>query len=142
MPEVSFYVLSTHLQQERLDFACKLIEKIYRNGQNCYVLTDTAEQAASMDKQLWTFRAGSFIPHQISTGIVPELPQTILIGGHDVPESRQNILINLSHTVPALTSHTERILEILDNSEECKKAGRLRFRHYQEQGFEIVTHKL
>lgn len=142
MPEVSFYVLPTQSQQERLDFACKLIEKIYRSGQNCYVLTDTQEQAADMDKQLWTFRAGSFIPHQIFNGIVPELTQTILIGGNDIPESRQNVIVNLSDSVPAVTEHTERILEILDNSETCKQAGRQRYRHYQQLGLAIATHKM
>ena len=142
MPEVSFYVLSSHSQQERQDFACRLIEKIYRSGQNCYVLTDSAEQASSIDKQLWTFRAGSFIPHQIYTGIVPELKQIILIGGAEIPESRQNVIVNLSESVPVVTGHTERILEVLDNSESCKQAGRQRYRHYQQLGLEIVTHKM
>lgn len=142
MAEVSFYVLASQSQQERQEFACKLIEKIYRSGQNCYVLTDSAEQAASIDKALWTFRAGSFIPHQIYTGIVPELKQTILIGGNDIPESRQNVIINLSENVPAITGHTERILEILDNSEACKQAGRQRYRHYQQLGLNITTHKM
>lgn len=142
MPEVTFYVLATQSQQERLDFACKLIEKIYRSGQNCYVLTDSREQAANVDKQLWTFRAGSFVPHQIYDGVVPALPQVILIGGNDIPESRQNVIVNLSDSVPAITEYTQRILEILDNSETCKQAGRQRYRHYQQLGQPIVTHRM
>jgi DNA polymerase-3 subunit chi len=141
-PKISFYVLSTHLQQEREAFACKLIEKIYRSEQNCYVLTDSLEQASSMDKQLWTFRAGSFIPHQIYKGLLPDLNQTILIGGSDIPESRQNIIINLSSIFPALGAETKRIVEILDASEASKQAGRQRYRHYQELGLEIETHKM
>ena len=142
MPEVLFYVLPSHSQQERQEFACKLIEKIYRAGQNCYVLTDTLEQAASLDKQLWTFRPGSFVPHQIYKGMLPELKQTILIGGADVPESRQNLLINLSATTPPVSENTERIVEVLDGSEECKRAGRQRYKYYQQIGCEIVTHKM
>ena len=142
MPEILFYVLSSHAQQERQEFACKLIEKIYRAGQNCYVLTDTLEQAASLDKQLWTFRAGSFVPHQIYKGVLPELRQTILIGGAEVPESRQNLLVNLSATTPPVSENTVRIVEILDGSEECKRAGRQRYKYYQQLGCEIVTHKM
>ncbi|WP_347988112.1 DNA polymerase III subunit chi [Methylomonas sp. AM2-LC] len=141
-PKITFYVLSTQLQPEREMFACKLIEKIYRSEQNCYVLTDSAEQAGSMDKQLWTFRAGSFIPHQIYKGILPDLNQTILIGGSDIPESRQNIIINLSSIFPTLSEQTKRIIEILDASETSKQAGRQRYRHYQELGLEIETHKI
>ncbi|QWF70788.1 DNA polymerase III subunit chi [Methylomonas paludis] len=142
LPVVDFYVLATHLQQQRQDFACKLIEKIYRSGQNCYVLTDSLEQAASIDLQLWTFRAGSFIPHQIYRGILPELPQTILIGLADIPESRQNLIVNLSSQLPEHGPLTGRILEVLDNSEICKQAGRERFRYYRQLGITPVTHKL
>jgi DNA polymerase-3 subunit chi len=142
MPEVLFYVLASHSQQERQEFACKLIEKIYRAGQNCYVLTDSLEQATSLDKQLWTFRPGSFVPHQIYKGALPALNQTVLIGGADIPESRQNLLVNLSATTPPLSENTERILEILDGSEDCKRAGRQRYKYYQQLGCEIVTHKI
>ena len=142
LPVVDFYVLSTHLQQQRLDFACKLIEKIYRSGQNCYVLVDTLEQAADMDKQLWSFRAGSFIPHQLFKDILPELPQTILIGLADIPESRQNLIVNLSSQLPKHGPQTGRILEVLDNSESCKQAGRERYRYYRQLGINPVTHKL
>jgi len=141
--EISFYVLSSHSQQQRLEFACKLIEKIYRSGHSCFVLTDSAAQAEEMDKQLWSFRAGSFIPHQIYNGIVPELAQTVLIGSsEEIPESRQNLIVNLSSRAPTLSPQTERILEILDNSDASKQAGRQRYRHYQQLGLAIATHKM
>jgi len=142
MAEISFYLLPVSSQQERLDFACKLIEKIYRSGLNCYVLTDSVEQSESMDKLLWTFRPGSFIPHQLDNGLLPELSQTILIGNGNIPESRQNLVVNLSENVPPVKPETERILEILDNSESSKQSGRQRYRYYQQLGLEIVTHKL
>ncbi|MDD4914605.1 MAG: DNA polymerase III subunit chi [Methylococcales bacterium] len=142
MPEISFYVLPSRSATERLSFACRLIEKIYRSGQSCYVLIDSAEQAADLDKQLWTFRAGSFVPHRIYGGVDPELPQTVLIGGNDIPESRQAIILNLSDSTPALGEKTERLLEILDNSETCKQAGRERYKYYKQLGYRIETHKM
>jgi DNA polymerase-3 subunit chi len=140
--DITFYVLPSQSQQERLEFACKLIEKIYRSGQNCFVLTESSEQSATIDKLLWTFRAGSFVPHQIYTGILPQLPQTILIGFNDIPESRQNVIINLSASIPDINPSTERILEILDNSEVCKQAGRQRYRQYTHLEFTITTHNM
>lgn len=140
-PEVFFYVLASTSQYERQDFACKLIEKIYRSGQFCYVLTDHAEQAADIDKQLWTFRAGSFVPHQRYEGTLPDYKNTILIGGGDIPADWQKVIVNLSSQYPPTGEHTERILEILDDSEESKQAGRQRYRHYREAGLEITTHR-
>jgi len=139
-PEVFFYVLATASQHERQDFACKLIEKIYRSGQFCYVLTENAEQAAEIDKFLWTFRAGSFVPHQRYEGSLPDYKNTILIGGRDMPADWQKVVVNLSGHFPPVDAPTERILEILDNSKECKQAGRERYRHYREVGLEITTH--
>lgn len=141
MAEVSFYILPSESLQERYLFACKLIEKAYRSGHFCYVLTDSAEQSRHLDDLLWTFRAGSFIPHQIYTGEPPGFEKVILIGSLNAPENWQKTLFNLSSHYPDSGPQTERILEILDNSETTKAAGRNRYRQYQQSGMKITTHK-
>lgn len=158
MAEVSFYILPSESLEERYLFACKLIEKAYRSGSFCYVLTDSAEQSRTIDDLLWTFRAGSFIPHQIYTGEPPDIARdgvyaagspgvsattekVILIGSLDAPEHWQKVLFNLSSRYPDVGPQTERILEILDNSETTKEAGRNRYRRYQQSGMPVTTHK-
>ena len=146
MAEVSFYILPSESTQERYLFACKLIEKAYRSGHFCYVLTDTAEQSQKIDDLLWTFRAGSFIPHQIYTGELPLAPiqqeKVILIGSLNAPENWQKTVFNLSSHCPEEFDKIERILEILDNSEATKETGRNRYRQYQQSGMNITTHKI
>ena len=142
MPEISFYVLPTESSQERHLFACKLIEKAYRSGAFAYVLTDSPEQSRLIDDLLWTFRAGSFIPHQVYSGEMPAVENVVLIGSSNPPEQWKNTVINLSSHVPQDFQDTERILEILDNGEETKAWGRNRYRQYQQAGIEITTHKI
>lgn len=142
MPEINFYVLPTESTQERYLFACKLIEKAYRSGVFAYVLTDALEQSQFIDDLLWTFRAGSFVPHQIYTGELPTIENTVLIGSSPPPEHWQQTVINLSSQCPQDFQQAERILEILDNSEETKTWGRNRYRRYQQAGIEITTHKM
>ena len=142
MAEVSFYILPSESLQERYEFACKLIEKAYRSGSFCYVLTDNAEQSRHLDDLLWTFRAGSFIPHQTYTGELPALDNVILIGSVTAPENWQKTLFNLSTHYPEIGSKTERILEILDDSETAKAAGRERYRRYQQSGMTVTAHKI
>ena len=137
MAEITFYVLPTQSQHERLLFACKLIEKAYRSGCFCYVLTDTAGQSQQIDNLLWTFRAGSFIPHQLYTGDIPATEQ-VLIGSLPAPAQWQKTVINLS----SQCANAERVLEILDNSEATKAVGRERYRHYKEAGHTLTTHKM
>jgi len=148
MAEVSFYILPSESLQERYLFACKLIEKVYRSGCFCYVLTDSIEQSRQLDDLLWTFRPGSFIPHQLYTGEIPSIPHAtgkrnvILIGSLNAPEHWQNTVINLSSHCPEEFDKIERILEILDDSEATKELGRNRYRQYQQSGINITTHKM
>lgn len=142
MPEVSFYVLPTESTQERYLFACKLIEKAYRSGSFTYILTDSPEQSQVIDDLLWMFRPGSFVPHQIYTDELPTIANVILVGSNQPPENWLKTVINLSSQLPQDFNKAERILEILDNSEDTKAWGRNRYRQYQQAGIEITTHKL
>jgi len=142
MTEVSFYILPSESLQDRYLFACKLIEKAYRSGHFCYVLTDSADQSRIIDDLLWTFRAGSFIPHQIYTGELPGLEKVILIGSLAAPEHWQKTLFNLSSRIPDIGPQTERILEILDNSEATKELGRNRYRQYKQSGMKVTDIKI
>lgn len=142
MPEVGFYVLTTESSAERYLFACKLIEKGYRNGVFPYVLTDSPEQSQQLDDLLWTFRQGSFVPHQLYQGELPEFKPVILIGSGEPPEGWRETIVNLSSACPKDFNKAGRILEILDNNEETKAQGRNRYRQYQQAGIEIVTHKI
>jgi DNA polymerase-3 subunit chi len=142
MPEVAFYVLSSEDEQQRLLFVCKLVEKAYRSGSFCYVLTDTDAQAQKLDDLLWTFRRGSFIPHQVYAGQLPTFENVILIGSLEPPEPWQKVIVNLSTQFPRHIEQAERILEILDDTPEIKAEGRQRYRRYQQLGLAIATHNV
>lgn len=142
MPEVTFYVLASNAEQQRLLFVCKLVEKAYRSGSFCYVMTETGEQAQKLNDLLWTFRPGSFIPHQIYDGTRPELQNVILIGTLEPPAEWQKVIINLSAQGPENIDPAERILEILDDNPEIKAEGRIRYRRYQQSGIAVVTHNM
>ncbi len=142
MPEVSFYILSSTSEQARCIFACKLAEKAYRNGEYLYLLTESERQNKLLDDLLWTFRAGSFVPHQIHDGEAPADAVHILIGTGGAPRNWQRIIVNLSSHTPDNLEQTERILEILNADDRVKQAGRQRYRHYQQLQLAISTHKM
>ena len=142
MPEISFYILSSTGMHERYRFACKLIEKAYRSGSFCYVLTDTEAHSHTLDELLWTFRPNSFIPHQIYQGEMPQFSNTVLIGNQPAPLQWQKIILNLASNPLADLSNTEKVLEILDNDEQIKTLGRQRYRYYKQLGIELITHNI
>ena len=142
LPKVNFYVLSSQSEQGRQAFACKLAEKAFRLGFKTYILTNSLQQAQQMDNTLWTFRANSFVPHEIFHDSLPNTANVVIIGTQQPPAPWQHTLINLSTGCPEQVAQAEQIFELLDNDETQKQAGRLRYRHYQTLGITPNTHKM
>ena len=142
LPKVNFYILSSRSEQGRQLFACKLAEKAFRLGYKAYILTDSLNQAQHIDKLLWSFRANSFIPHEIYRDSLPDKSNAVIIGTQQAPDTWQHTLINLSTYCPEQITRPEQIFELLDNDETHKQAGRKRYRQYQQQGITPNTHKM
>jgi DNA polymerase-3 subunit chi len=138
---VDFYVLPDGAPSGRETFACRLADIAYRRGQRVYVYAQSHDQARALDKLLWTFQAGSFVPHELhpseSAAVTP-----ILIGHDGVPDSGHEILINLAVSVPNFFSRFERVAEVVNQDTSVKQAGRERFRFYRERGYALETHTM
>ena len=107
---VSFYVLAEQESVARFGFACKLTEKAYKLGQRIHLHTAGNSEADALDRMLWTFRQGSFIPHQrLDPAQAPNAPVTIS-SGSDAPPT-VDLLINLADEVPAFYGQFARIAE-------------------------------
>jgi DNA polymerase-3 subunit chi len=138
---VSFYVLAAQEPVARLSFACRLTEKAYRLDQRIHLHTATHTDAEVLDKMLWTFRQGSFVPHErLVPARTPVAPVTIGSGTDEPPDV--DLLINLAAEVPAFFQRSARIAEIIDGSSECREAGRNRHRFYRQHSLEPETHQI
>jgi len=143
---VSFYVLTGAESGGRLGYACRLVEKVYKLQHRIHAHALDGAMAKSLDELLWTFRQGSFVPHEllIPGGSPPRAPVTIgtadVTGQVDLPPA--DLLINLATEVPAFYTRFPRIAEIIDGSPAGREAGRARHRFYREQGLEPETHEV
>jgi len=139
-PRVDFYVLSTAGIGGRLNFVCRLTEKAYGSLDAIYAHTDSADTARQLDEMLWTFRQGSFVPHQLLDGADPRAPVRIGTEAHFLESG--DLLINLTGEVPAFAKQFTRIAEIVDAEPHVREASRTRFRQYREMGLEPVSHTI
>lgn len=143
MTRVDFYVLTTSIPHERRVLACKLTEKIWRQGMTVYIHTGSDAETEIMDKLLWTFRQGSFIPHQKTTASAAEREDiTVLIGIDGAPVEFRDVVINLSLAPPPNIAEFQRVAEIVDAEETVRAEGRRRYLEYKRLGYELDTHKL
>ena len=142
MTRVVFYLLASDSDRDRQVFACRLAEKAYRAGHKVFMHTDSDMQSQTVDDLLWTFRAGSFVPHARLNDTPPSPDQAVLIGCRAAPPDWRGIVINLSPACPPELDRLGRILEILERGEESRQAGRARYRKYQQMDFDLETHDM
>lgn len=138
---VSFYVLAAQQAGARLSFACRLTEKAYKLEQRIHLHAATRADVEVLDKMLWTFRQGSFVPHERLDPARPPAAPVTIGSGTDEPAD-VDLLINLADEVPAFFQRSARVAEIIDGSTECREAGRSRHRFYQQNSLEPETHQI
>jgi len=144
-PRIDFYILKNPATDARLRFACRLNEKAYVLHNRIYNHTASAAEARKLDGLMWTFRQGSFIPHEIrkpdGSNMAP-----VTIGYEADQEPRQkpgkNLLINLTDSIPAFFDQFERVAEIIDDTDESRRTGRERYAFYKKSGYEPITHDI
>jgi DNA polymerase III subunit chi len=139
MARVDFYLLAEAGEPSREHFACRLAEKAYGLQNSVHIQTANREQAAQLDELLWTFRDGSFLPHeQIDTGdAAVESPVTI---GSALRAA--DLLINLTDRLPAEPGAFPRIAEIVTSDEDRKQHSRKLYAEYRAQGHSLELHEM
>lgn len=141
MTRIDFYLTNDTSNTGKDIAVCKLAHKAFRLGHSIYILTTNPDESAQLDRLLWTFSAGSFIPHGLDTGQTgPDLP--VLIGQQEPPEGRQDVLISLTAEVPEFFSRFKRVVDVVDPTPEAKQRARERYRFYKERGYSLQTHHL
>jgi len=141
MTRVDFYILEPQAGADRFGIGCRLAEKAWKLGHRVYLHTDSTDQARRLDKLLWTFRDGSFLPHGLLGEVDPAV-NPVLVGCHTDAGEEHDVLINLGTEVPPFFSRFERVVEPIDQDQDIRHAGRSRFRFYRDRGYPLETHKI
>ena len=141
MTRIDFYIVDSDTAESRALTACRLAEKAYSLDNQIYIHTANESQTKQLDDLLWTYRAGSFVPHQCLPSNA-EAGCPVLIGHVEAPESINQVLINLDAAVPMFFSRFERVVEIVSQDESQRQQARDRFKFYRDRGYDLHTHNL
>ncbi|MEZ5541699.1 MAG: DNA polymerase III subunit chi [Pseudomonadota bacterium] len=141
MTQVDFYILQEDGADARPLFTCRLTEKAYKQGHRVFINTESEAQMKQLDDLLWSFRAGSFLPHAVYAGSRDDTAPVLL--GHALePDGPEDVLVNLGSTVPTWFGRFRRVAELVGGDETARAAARTRYRFYQDRGYTLNTHKL
>lgn len=146
MARVDFYVLKGSGSAARQQFACRLAEKAYRLNHRVHICLGDAHSANQLDDQLWTFRDGSFVPHEVLGGAQSSAQSSaqspVTLGHGSPPQFDVDLLINLTETIAPQSASFPRIAEIVTSDDDCRRQSRQHYAQYRELGYELETHKL
>lgn len=134
MPRVHFY----HNAADPLLLACELISRAVASGRQVAVRVVDANAATQLDEALWTFDAGSFVPHvSVDSPLAAETPVVLAhaAASHDWPH--HDLLFNLADDSPPHFADFRLVVEIVSQQEHDKNRARSRWMQYKGQGAEL-----
>lgn len=134
MAEVGFYLIQQQIRQ--VDLACRICRKSIQAAQQpLLVKFDDLDALQQFDALLWQFDATSFVAHDID-----DLNSPICLS-LTLPEQFSGDCLNLGQAI--IDPHRfQRVLEIVENTDSAKMAGRERFKAYRALGIEPVTYQV
>ena len=142
MARIDFSVLRQSGEQARQLFACRQAEKAYKLEHTVHIHTGDEATASRVDELLWTFRDGSFVPHDLlrSGSEAPRAP--VSVGCDPAYGVSRDLLINLDDEIPACARAFPRIAELVTSDDDSRKKSRRRFVAYRDEGHELETHNV
>lgn len=143
MTSVDFYNLKDSQIKARLLFVCRLVERGLGSGLNIYIHTNGADETAYLDELLWSFKAESFLAHEV----MPADPEAdisapIQLGHYDHAGKHHDSLINLASPVPDFFSRFLKVKEIVTQDAETLRKTRLNYKFYQDRGYPLQLHQV
>jgi DNA polymerase III subunit chi len=134
-----------HTGVDKLDHACRLLRKAYRQGAKVVVCGDAA-QLARLDQALWIFEPLEFVPHarlkrgeSAANRLAPRTPIWLVDVGATPPH--RDVLVNLGPEMAEGWDGFARVIELVSAEPDDLAAGRRRWRTYEAQGVR-VEHKV
>jgi DNA polymerase-3 subunit chi len=140
MARVNFYLLPQQHEAARSQFACRLADKLWRQGLPVQLHAASQAEAQELDQLLWSFSADSFLPHYLHGPAVQAAPGVVLTWGQ--AEALAPNLLNLAGALPAGHAGFDTIAEIVLDEDAAKARSRELWNEYKQAGHTLLHHRI
>jgi len=141
MKRADLYLLSTPSMSEQLEFCCRLCEKAVNDFQRIHIQTEQSTQNEALDSLLWTFKAESFLPHEV--GQSKQVLAPIIIDTENLQSDYfldHNLLILLSNRLPDNAEKFDRLCIVVRNHEADIQQARQLYKQLAQQKIDVRIH--
>ncbi|MFE8069485.1 DNA polymerase III subunit chi [Marinobacteraceae bacterium S3BR75-40.1] len=131
-----FHILPETTAEARYQYAARLTEKAWSEGDRVCLYCDGEEQAQAMDDMLWAFRPDAFIPHERMDRNDKPCPSPVgILLCAPSPADWQTVIV-LGRKLPSEADRFNRLALVANSDPEVLQQAR---RHYRElQAFDIT----
>ncbi|MCX8100550.1 MAG: DNA polymerase III subunit chi [Geminicoccaceae bacterium] len=135
MSEIGFY----HLTRSRLDQALpRLLEKVLESGRRAVVRVAEEARLEALDRALWTYEQGSFLPHGTAADGMAERQPIWLTTGTDRPNGA-SVLVLVGEAAEDGLQGYERVLVPFEGDDPGSvERARERWRRWRAAGHRLV----
>ena len=122
---------------EKARLLCELSEDFLANGQRVVIVVQDDNQGVTLDRFMWSWQKGSFIPHAYDNGAVECIDEPVVI---TLSEENNNGADTLIMGKPCSLDFIRRFQSVVDFAEvyddRLAEESRGRFAAYREAGLE------
>ncbi|MDI9330575.1 MAG: DNA polymerase III subunit chi [Alphaproteobacteria bacterium] len=134
MTEVAFHFNVPQL----LPYACRLLRKATQTQARVTVVAPEAE-LCSLDAQLWTFEADTFLAHCLwdaPAHVLAASPVVLACAESLAVSPHREVLVHWGNAQPPAGFESyNRLIELVSHDEEDRARARGRWKHYADRGY-------
>lgn len=135
MSEIGFYHLSRTSLEQAL---AKLLEKVLESGRRAVVRVADEARLEALDRALWTYEQGSFLPHGTAADGFAEEQPIWLTTGTDCPNGAQVLVLVGDAAEDGLEAYERVIVPFAGDDEAALARARERWRRWRAAGHRLV----
>ena len=133
MTRIEFVKLN---RPERARVLCDLAEEFYLAGQRVVVMVQDDNQGVTLDRFMWTWKKGAFVPHVYQNGSVDCHDEpVVIVAAEENPNGGQVLLMGVPCRMEFIR-HFRHVIDFAETFDEVRlEMSRERFKGYREHGF-------
>ncbi|PLX95293.1 MAG: DNA polymerase III subunit chi [Desulfuromonas sp.] len=139
MPTVEFIRLR---KPEKAKYLCDLAEDYLEQGKRVLVTVLDENQAVTLDRFMWEWKKGSFIPHVYANGAVESLDDPVVIVTDEINPNGAKVLVMGKPCSVDFLRQFDLVIDFAELYDDTlAEASRVRFARYREVGFAPKMHE-
>lgn len=135
MTSVEFVKLE---RPERAAVLCELADEFLLQGKRVLVVVQDENQGVTLDRFMWTWRKGAFVPHVYDNGAVECIDEPVVISTREEISNGARVLVQGRPCSLEFLRHFERVIDFAElYDEQLRQDARDRYKACQKAGFDV-----